>query len=47
MLRGKRSENEISEYILHCVKKKPEGIIKIIRTKSLKPTLNFMHTIGG
>jgi cyclic pyranopterin phosphate synthase len=47
MLRGKRSENEISEYILQCVKKKPEGIIKIIRTKSLKPTLNFMHTIGG
>jgi GTP 3',8-cyclase len=47
MLRGKRSENEISEYILQCVKKKPEGIIKIIRTKSLKPKLNFMHTIGG
>jgi len=47
MLRGKRSENEISEYILQCVKKKPEGIIKIIQTKSLKPTLNFMHTIGG
>lgn len=47
MLRGKRSENEISEYILQSVKKKPEGIIKIIRTKSLKPSLNFMHTIGG
>jgi GTP 3',8-cyclase len=47
MLRGKRPENEISEYILQCVKKKPEGVIKIIRTKSLKPTLNSMHTIGG
>lgn len=47
MLRGKRSENEISECILQSVKKKPEGIIKIIRTKSLKPSLNFMHTIGG
>ncbi|MGC2667583.1 MAG: GTP 3',8-cyclase MoaA [Candidatus Nitrosopolaris sp.] len=47
MLRGKRSENEITEYILQSVKKKPEGIIKIIRTKSLKPTLNFMHRIGG
>lgn len=47
MLRGKRSENEITEYIIQSVKKKPEGIIKIIRTKSLKPTLNFMHRIGG
>jgi cyclic pyranopterin phosphate synthase len=47
MLRGKKSENEITEYILQSVKKKPEGIIKIIRTKSLKPTLNFMHRIGG
>lgn len=47
MLRGKRSENEITEYILQSVQKKPEGIIKIIRTKSLKPTLNFMHRIGG
>ncbi|MDQ6668158.1 MAG: GTP 3',8-cyclase MoaA [Thermoproteota archaeon] len=47
MLRGKRSEDEITEYILQSVKKKPEGIIKIIRTESLKPTLNFMHRIGG
>lgn len=47
MLRGKRSENEIIEYILQSVKKKPEGIIKIVRSKSLKPTLNFMHRIGG
>lgn len=47
MLRGKRSQNEITEYILQSVQKKPEGIIKIIRTKSLKPTLNFMHRIGG
>lgn len=47
MLRSKRSQNEITEYILQSVQKKPEGIIKIIRTKSLKPTLNFMHRIGG
>ena len=47
MLRSNSSENEITEYILQSVKKKPEGIIKIIRTKSLKPTLNFMHRIGG
>jgi cyclic pyranopterin phosphate synthase len=47
MLRTKRSENEIAEYILQSIKKKPEGIIKIISTKSLRPTLNFMHRIGG
>jgi cyclic pyranopterin phosphate synthase len=47
MLRSNSSENEITEYVLQSVKKKPEGIIKIIRTKSLKPTLNFMHRIGG
>jgi GTP 3',8-cyclase len=47
MLRSNRSENEITESILQSVKKKPEGIIKIIRTKSLNPTLNFMHRIGG
>jgi GTP 3',8-cyclase len=47
MLRSNSSENEIIECILQSVKKKPEGIIKIVRTKSLKPTLNFMHRIGG
>jgi cyclic pyranopterin phosphate synthase len=47
MLRSNSSENEITEYVLQSVKKKPEGIIKIMRTKSLKPTLNFMHRIGG
>ncbi|HET7149620.1 MAG TPA: GTP 3',8-cyclase MoaA [Candidatus Nitrosopolaris sp.] len=47
MLRGKKSDKEITEYILESVKKKPEGIIKIIRTKSLKPNLNLMHRIGG
>lgn len=47
MLRANTSENEIAEYILQSVKKKPEGIIKIVRTKSLKPSLNIMHKIGG
>ena len=47
MLRTKRPEDEIAEYILQSIKKKPEGIIKIIRTKSLRPTLNCMHRIGG
>jgi cyclic pyranopterin phosphate synthase len=47
MLRRGKSEHYIKEHIIASVKKKPEGIIKIIRTKMLKPSLNLMHTIGG
>jgi cyclic pyranopterin phosphate synthase len=36
-------KNKISGYVM----KKPEGIIKIIRTNALKSSLNLMHTIGG
>ncbi|WP_148685971.1 GTP 3',8-cyclase MoaA [Candidatus Nitrosocosmicus hydrocola] len=42
-----KSNEDIREYIRKCVMEKPEGIIKIIRTHSLKPGLNNMHTIGG
>ena len=41
------SDEEIGEYVLENIKKKPEGIISIIRLNLLKPTLNEMHTIGG
>lgn len=47
LLRGGRSDDEIKKYILECLKKKPEGVISIIRAKGLKPTLNVMHRIGG
>lgn len=47
LLHSKKSDDEIKEYLIECMNKKPEGIIKIIRTKSLKPTLNMMHRIGG
>ncbi len=47
MLRDGRSDQNIAKYIQDCMEKKPEGIIKIIRTESLKPTLNYMHKIGG
>ncbi|MGH9909795.1 MAG: GTP 3',8-cyclase MoaA [Nitrososphaerales archaeon] len=47
LLRGGRSDDEIRKYILQCIKKKPEGVISIIRAKGLKPTLNVMHRIGG
>jgi cyclic pyranopterin phosphate synthase len=47
LLRNAKTDQEIAKYILECMQKKPEGIINIIRSKSLKPTLNLMHTIGG
>jgi GTP 3',8-cyclase len=47
LLRGGKSDDDITTYILECIKKKPEGIISIIRVKALKPTLNLMHRIGG
>jgi cyclic pyranopterin phosphate synthase len=47
MLRGGKSEYYIKRQIIENLKKKPEGIIKIIKTNMLKPSLNLMHTIGG
>jgi len=47
LLREGKSDNEIVNFIQNCIHKKPEGIIKIIRTKQLRPTLNLMNTIGG
>jgi GTP 3',8-cyclase len=47
LLRSSKTDQEISDYILDFTKRKPEGIISIIRSKALKPTLNLMHTIGG
>jgi GTP 3',8-cyclase len=47
MLRDGRSDEDIAKFIQKCMKKKPEGIIKLIKTNSLRPTLNYMHKIGG
>lgn len=47
MLRTGKTDQDIANYILQCNRKKPEGVISIIRSKTLKPTLNLMHTIGG
>ena len=44
---GKFNDDEIKRYILKCIKKKPEGVISIIRSKTLRPTLNLMRRIGG
>jgi cyclic pyranopterin phosphate synthase len=47
MLRDGRHDEDIAMFIKECMMKKPEGIIKLIRTRSLRPTLNYMHQIGG
>jgi GTP 3',8-cyclase len=47
MLRDKISDYYIKKQLIESIRKKPEGIIKIIKTKTLKPSLNLMHTIGG
>jgi cyclic pyranopterin phosphate synthase len=47
LLRNGKTDQEIANYILESTQKKPEGVINIIRSKALKPTLNLMHTIGG
>ena len=47
MLRSSKSNYYIKKKIAENVMKKPEGIIKIIKTAALKPSLNLMHTIGG
>jgi cyclic pyranopterin phosphate synthase len=47
LLREGKPDSDIRRYILESVQKKPEGIISVIRTKALRPTLNLMNRIGG
>jgi cyclic pyranopterin phosphate synthase len=47
LLREGKSDNDIRRYILESIQKKPEGIISVIRSKALRPTLNIMNRIGG
>jgi cyclic pyranopterin phosphate synthase len=47
LLRKGAQDEEIEQFILDSMTKKPEGIIKLIRTEALVPTLNLMHRIGG
>lgn len=47
LLRQGKSDNDIRRYLLECTKKKPEGIISIIRAKALRSTLDVMNRIGG
>jgi cyclic pyranopterin phosphate synthase len=47
LLRNGKTDQEIANYILESTRRKPEGVVSIIRSKALKPTMNLMHTIGG
>jgi GTP 3',8-cyclase len=47
LLRDGKTDSHIRRYILESIQKKPEGIISVIRTKALRPTLNLMNRIGG
>jgi GTP 3',8-cyclase len=47
MIRGRKSDQYIKKQILEVMRRKPEGIIKFIKTRTLRPSLNLMHTIGG
>ncbi len=47
LLRNGKTDQQIANYILESIRRKPEGVVRIIRSKALKPTLNLMHTIGG
>lgn len=47
LLRGGKSDTEITKFILESLKKKPEGVIAIIRNNALRPTINKMFKIGG
>jgi hypothetical protein len=47
MLRKGHSENEIKMQLIANVKKKSEGIVRIIEENKLKSSLSLMHRIGG
>ncbi len=47
LLRSGKSDEAIKLSILNSIEHKPEGIIKLIRSKSLRPSMNLMHRIGG
>lgn len=47
MIRGGKSDQYIKKQILEDMRRKPEGIIKFIKSRTLRPSLNLMHTIGG
>lgn len=47
LIQEERSDEKIKKYILETIRKKPEGVISIIKSNLLKPSLNLMNSIGG
>lgn len=47
LLRGGKSDAEIETFLIESYRKKPEGVVGIIRNRRLNPCLNVMNTIGG
>ena len=47
LLRNGQPEHEIKRQLIENVRKKPPGIIELIRKSNLSPSLGLMHTIGG
>jgi cyclic pyranopterin phosphate synthase len=47
LLRGGKSDKEIEDFLVQSYRKKPEGVVGIIRNKNLNAGLNRMNTIGG
>lgn len=45
--RSGKTDKEIEQFIVECYRKKPEGVVGIIRNKNLNAGLNRMNTIGG
>lgn len=47
LLRSGKSDKIIEDFLVECYRKKPEGVVGIIRNKNLNAGLNRMNTIGG
>ena len=47
LLRTGKSDKEIQHYLVDCYRKKPQGVVGIIKSKNLTSGLNMMNTIGG
>jgi cyclic pyranopterin phosphate synthase len=47
LIQEEHSDEKIIKFIQETIYKKPEGVISIINTNLLKPSLNLMNSIGG
>ncbi|MCL2476101.1 GTP 3',8-cyclase MoaA [Candidatus Bathycorpusculum sp.] len=47
LLRSGKSDKEIAAYLIKCYQNKPQGLISLLKDKTLRSGLNLMNTIGG